>query len=142
MSYDIGKIGTVTEKSFTKPEQFDPSKQGKELQAKDKADAFSDLVEKGEALNPEKNALNNNATGASKPTNAGDRILNAFQGMKENIDTQRQGVDKLLSSSEALSMRDMIKTQHAMNNLTLTQDLIGKVVGKSTQTIETMMKQQ
>ena len=48
----------------------------------------------------------------------------------------------MLSSDEALSMRDMFKTQKAMTNLMMTEDLIGKVVGKATQTIETMAKQQ
>ena len=42
----------------------------------------------------------------------------------------------MLSSDEALSMQQMFKTQKAMTNLMMTEDLIGKVVGKATQTVE------
>ncbi|MBE8232898.1 MAG: hypothetical protein HAW67_04125, partial [Endozoicomonadaceae bacterium] len=72
----------------------------------------------------------------------GDKILDAIQGVKSNIDNQSNKVNDLLGSSDALSLKDMLKTQKAMSNLMLTQELVGKVAGKSTQIFETMLKQQ
>ena len=76
------------------------------------------------------------------PDNLADRILNGFQGIKDNIDAGHQKVDKMLGSDEIMSMKDMFQTQRAMTNLMMTEDLIGKVVGKGTQAVETLMKQQ
>ena len=144
MSQGISKIGSVTEKSFEKPNQFDLKDKEKSLKADEKADDFSKLLENNKELKAENKTSIDGGDIAFKeaPSNAGDKILNAFQGMKGNIDTQHAKVDKLLNSDEIMSMKDMFKTQRAMTNLTMTQDLIGKVVGKSTQTLETMMKQQ
>lgn len=144
MSQGIDKIGSVTEKSFDKSSQFDLKNKEKEFNSSEDADAFSNLLKDDAALKQESETAIDGGEVAFKqaPSNAGDKILNAFQGMKDNIDTQHAKVDKLLNSDEIMSMKDMFKTQKAMTNLTMTQDLMGKVVGKSTQTLETMMKQQ
>lgn len=145
MSHDIGKIGTVTEKSFNKPEQFDQKQSEKEAKAKEGSGVFDELVKDQNV--PLKNENKTTLDGSDvqlkeAPSNIGDKILGVFQGMKGNIDTQHQKVDKLLNSDEVLSMKDMFKTQKAITNLTLTQDLMSKIVGKSTQSLETLMKQQ
>ncbi len=144
MPHGIDRIGSVPEKSFDKSNQFDLKDKEKALNAEEGADEFSNLLEGKDALKAEQSTALDGGEIALKeaPANAGDKILNALQGIKDNVDNQHAKVDKLLSSDEIMSMKDMFKTQKAMTNLMMTQDLMGKVVGKSTQTIETMMKQQ
>ena len=144
MSQDVSKIGSVTEKGFNKQEKFDLENPDKELKSPQDADEFSNLLDGQSGFENESQiAINNEAVQLKEsPANVGDKILNAFQGVKDSIDTQHTKVDQLLNKDEALSMRDMFKTQKAMSNLMMTQDLIGKVVGKSTQSLETLMKQQ
>ncbi len=138
----VNNIGTATEKALTKQDQQQLDKLVDRPDDKD-ADNFSALLEQ-EGI---KNESTTNIQGGEvplkeAPENLGDKILNAFQGMKENIDTRHQKIDNMLGSDEILSMQDMFKTQKAMTNLMMTEDLIGKVVGKATQTVETLMKQQ
>ena len=138
----VNNIGTATEKALTKQDQQQLDKLVDRPDDKD-ADNFSALLEQ-EGI---KNESTTNVQGGEvplkeAPENLGDKILNAFQGMKENIDTRHQKIDNMLGSDEILSMQDMFKTQKAMTNLMMTEDLIGKVVGKATQTVETLMKQQ
>jgi len=142
---DISRIGTVTEKSFNKPEQFDPKKAGKEAEAQEGSEAFDELLQNQDTplKNESKTTLDGNEPQLKEaPANIGDKILNAFQGVKSNIDSQHQKVDKLLNSEEVLSMKNMIKTQKAIANLSITQDLMAKVAGKAAQSLETLAKQQ
>ncbi|WP_373690979.1 type III secretion system inner rod subunit SctI [Endozoicomonas sp. SESOKO4] len=41
-----------------------------------------------------------------------------------------------------MTMQDMFKTQMAMTNLMVTEDYIGKIVSKSTQTFDTLLRNQ
>ena len=140
-SLGINNIGSVTEKALTKQDQQQPEKLLDKPDKKD-AESFDKQMQDGFKNESQTNLQGSAVQLKEAPQNLGDRILNSFQGMKENIDTQHKGVDKLMSSDEAMSMKDMFQTQRAMTNLMMTQDLIGKVVGKATQTVETMMKQQ
>ncbi len=137
----INNIGSVTEKALKKQDQqqFD-----KLTEKPDERDAKNFDAEMAQNFKNESTTNLNGSQVALKeaPENLGDRILNAFQGMKENIDGRHQKIDNMLGSEDIMSMKDMFQTQKAMTNLMMTEDLIGKVVGKSTQTLETMMKQQ
>ncbi|CAM3537835.1 type III secretion system inner rod subunit SctI [Parendozoicomonas haliclonae] len=137
----VNNIGSVTEKALKKQDQHQFDKMLDKPDDRD-ADNFNKQMEQGF-----KNESQTNLNGApvelkQAPDNLADRILNGFQGLKDNIDNRHQKIDSMLSSDEIMSMKDMFKTQKAMTNLMLTEDLIGKVVGKATQTVETLMKQQ
>ena len=137
----VNNIGTATEKALTKQDQQQLDKLVERPDEKD-ADSFNALLEQGLKNESETNLKGGDVPLKEAPTNLGDKILNSFQGMKDNMDAGHQKIDKMLGNDEIMSMQDMFKTQKAMTNLMMTQDLIGKVVGKATQTVETMMKQQ
>lgn len=140
-SNSISNIGSVTDKALDKQSQQQFDKQLDKPDNRDAAD-FNAQMEQGFKGESDTNLENAPVELKQAPDNLADRILNGFQGLKDNIDVQHQKVDNLLGSDEIMSMKDMFKTQKAMTNLMMTQDLIGKVVGKATQSIETMMKQQ
>ncbi|MCY4472650.1 MAG: hypothetical protein OXC07_07525 [Kistimonas sp.] len=137
----ISGVGSATEKSFAPQEQKSFGADGQQPDSQD-ADSFSSQLEQGIRSEKETNVEGSPIVLKENPGNLGDKILNGFQGLKDNIDGRHQKVDQMLGSEEILSMKDMFQTQRAMTNLMMTQDLIGKVVGKATQTVETMMKQQ
>ena len=139
--HNISNIGSVTEKTLKKQDQQQFDKQLEQPDSRDTAD-FNAQMEQGLKGESETNFENAPVELKQAPENLADRILNGFQGLKDNIDARHQKVDKLLGSDEIMSMKDMFKTQKAMTNLMMTEDLIGKVVGKATQSIETLMKQQ
>ncbi len=139
---NVSNIGSVTEKALNKQDQQQLDKLvDKKLDDRD-AEDFNAQME--QAFKNEGETNLNGAPVALKeaPDNLADRILNGFQGLKDNIDARHQKVDNMLGSEEIMSMKDMFQTQRAMTNLMMTEDLIGKVVGKATQTVETLMKQQ
>ncbi len=72
----------------------------------------------------------------------GDKILQGFQGVRENIESQAVGIEQRLNSDEVMSTRNIFETQNAMAKLTMTEDLIGKIVSKSTQNLESLLKNQ
>ncbi|MRI32162.1 hypothetical protein EOPP23_04020 [Endozoicomonas sp. OPT23] len=73
----------------------------------------------------------------------GDKILRGMQGLKDHVDAGRDDlVTNFSSENEVLSMQDMFKTQMAMTNLMVTEDYIGKIVSKSTQTFDTLLRNQ
>lgn len=139
----VGGVGGITEKGLPKREDLDIEKLKDETSSAD-AEKFDALMKDGIGI---KNEGGTNIAGQEiafkeAPANAGDKILNAFMGMKDNIETRHDKVNKLLSGEGFMSMKDMINSQRAITNLTLTEDLIAKIVGKATQNIDTLMKQQ
>ncbi len=72
----------------------------------------------------------------------GDKILRGMQGLKDHVDAGRDDIVTNFEGNESLSMRDMFKTQMAMTNLMVTEDYIGKIVSKSTQTFDTLLRNQ
>ncbi len=139
---NISNIGSVTEKALNKQDQQQLDKlDDKKLDDRD-AEDFNAQMEQAFKNEGETNINGAPVVLKEAPDNLADRILNGFQGLKDNIDARHQKVDNMLGSEEIMSMKDMFQTQRAMTNLMMTEDLIGKVVGKATQTVETLMKQQ
>ena len=72
----------------------------------------------------------------------GDKILHGMQGIREQIEGGAEKVKVHLQKDEVLGMREMFQTQVAMTNLMVTEDYIGKIVSKSTQTFDTLLRNQ
>ena len=138
---NIGKIGGVTEKILDKQKVQD-FENLKENVSNEDASQFNNLMDS--SIKPENkiNIDDNEISIGKAQDNVGDKILNAFQNMKENIDTRHKDINTKLNSNENLSMQQMFQTQRAIANLTMTEDLIAKIVGKTTQNLDTLMKQQ
>nr|MDT0253920.1 EscI/YscI/HrpB family type III secretion system inner rod protein [Endozoicomonas sp.] len=72
----------------------------------------------------------------------GDKVLQGMQGLRDHVESKADLVKKHLEPGEAMGMKDMFKTQMAMTNLMITEDYIGKIVSKSTQTFDTLLRNQ
>lgn len=72
----------------------------------------------------------------------GDKILQGMQGLRDHVEMKSDRVNDSLQSGETLNMREMFRTQMAMTNLMVTEDYIGKIVSKSTQTFDTLLRNQ
>ena len=75
----------------------------------------------------------------------GDKILRGMQGLRDHVEAGRDQVQAAMTppdEGEVISMQQMFKTQMAMTNLMVTEDYIGKIVSKSTQTFDTLLRNQ
>lgn len=72
----------------------------------------------------------------------GDKVLKGMQGLRDHVESRADVVKMHLAPGEAMGMKDMFKTQLAMTNLMITEDYIGKIVSKSTQTFDTLLRNQ
>jgi type III secretion system YscI/HrpB-like protein len=72
----------------------------------------------------------------------GDKILRGMQGLKDHVEAGRDQVVSNIKPGETMTMQDMFSTQMAMTNLMVTEDYIGKIVSKSTQTFDTLLRNQ
>ncbi|WP_257294748.1 EscI/YscI/HrpB family type III secretion system inner rod protein [Endozoicomonas sp. YOMI1] len=72
----------------------------------------------------------------------GDKVLQGMQGLRNHVEGRADLVKQHLAPGEAMGMKDMFKTQMAMTNLMITEDYIGKIVSKSTQTFDTLLRNQ
>ena len=122
---------------FSTPDQPDADNVGK----------FEDLV------SGQPGAENAQAADIAAPVNAtqasdapamtlGDKVLQGMQGLREQVEMKSDAVKMHLQPGESLNMRQMFETQMAMTNLMVTEDYIGKIVSKSTQTFDTLLRNQ
>lgn len=75
----------------------------------------------------------------------GDKILRGMQGLRDHVEAGRADVQNAMTppeEGEVMNMQQMFKTQMAMTNLMVTEDYIGKIVSKSTQTFDTLLRNQ
>ena len=119
----------------------------------DKAAASADDVQKLQAaLNqPPAEATNaaQQAQGADKvqgvqsSTNdsPGAKILNHLHGMKSGLQEAVAGLQETLAKPD-MSPGDLLKVQMKLQEVTMQQDLLGKVVSKSEQNIDQLLKGQ
>ncbi len=129
-------LDTSRDEGFANPGQPNADNVGK----------FEDLVsgqpEATEALQAE--AITVNATQQSEAAGMtlGDKVLRGMQGLREHVELKSGLVKKQLEPGEEMSIRDMFQTQMTMTNLMITEDYIGKIVSKSTQTFDTLLRNQ
>ena len=114
------------------------------------AEKFGELL----SQSPEKNVNGQNvlAEGVEQTTpvegdalTLGDKILRGMQGLRDHVEAGRADVQSAMTppqEGEVMNMQQMFKTQMAMTNLMVTEDYIGKIVSKSTQTFDTLLKNQ
>ncbi|OED44869.1 hypothetical protein ACH42_06435 [Endozoicomonas sp. (ex Bugula neritina AB1)] len=131
-------LDTPQEGGFSNPEQPDAEAVGK----------FEDLVSDQPGVKGIQTEDLSVSLDAAQKTNAsaltlGDKVLQGMQGLREHVEMKSDAVKmQLQPSDESLSMRQMFQTQMAMTNLMVTEDYIGKIVSKSTQTFDTLLRNQ
>ena len=135
-------LDTPQEGGFSTPDQPDSENVGK----------FEDLVS-GKVTPEEATPKEAQAIEVFDPVNAtqyaeapamtiGDKVLRGMQGLREQVEMKSDAVQMSLQPGESLNMREMFQTQMAMTNLMVTEDYIGKIVSKSTQTFDTLLRNQ
>lgn len=130
-------LDTPQEGGFSNPDQPDADNIGK----------FEDLVSEKAVTKDAQQvdlAASVNATQpvAGAELTLGDKVLQGMQGLREHVEMKSARVKQELSTEESMSMREMFRTQMAMTNLMVTEDYIGKIVSKSTQTFDTLLRNQ
>lgn len=129
------KVLETTQEGFANPDQPEQGAAGR----------FAELVDQkpDEALQatnikPVEVAANRDAPALT----LGDKVLQGMQGLRDHVEGRADLVKQHLVPGEAMGMKDMFKTQMAMTNLMITEDYIGKIVSKSTQTFDTLLRNQ
>lgn len=147
MAENITNAGKFAEKAL---ESLEPKSSPEEADAS-AAERFGELLseQKSGGNSVGQNAL---ASGAEQvaPVDGealtlGDKILRGMQGLKDHVENGKAQVQEALMPPEGgdvMNMQQMFKTQMAMTNLMVTEDYIGKIVSKSTQTFDTLLRNQ
>ncbi len=81
---------------------------------------------------------------ASPAPTLGDTILQGFEKMRASQQTSIANINDIAARGQTnpLSAQDMISMQMQMTSVMLEHDLVAKVVGKATQSLETLFKSQ
>ena len=137
MAENIIKPGELAEKALEKTQEGFTS--GDQPEEED-VGRFAQLLS---GSNEEAVEATNNADQVAQPAlTLGDKVLQGMQGLRDHVEAKTQLVKTQLEPGEAMSMKEMFRTQMAMTNLMITEDYIGKIVSKSTQTFDTLLRNQ
>ena len=144
MADNLINTSDLVEKALDKPQEggFDTPDQPNS----ESVERFEDLVSaKTDA--PEVAPTDLPPVNETKPVEApaltlGDKILQGMQGLRDQVEMKSDMVKASLGPGETLNMKEMFQTQMAMTNLMVTEDYIGKIVSKSTQTFDTLLRNQ
>lgn len=124
------------EGGFSTPDQPDSDSVGR----------FEELVsakpDASDAIPADVPPVNEAAATEAPALTLGDKILQGMQGLRDQVEMKSDMVKANLEPGEALNMKEMFQTQMAMTNLMVTEDYIGKIVSKSTQTFDTLLRNQ
>jgi type III secretion system YscI/HrpB-like protein len=83
------------------------------------------------------------AAAAAAPPSLGQSILDGIHSVRGQFDAASAHIEGLLQSQSVdLTVRDMMAVQMQISTFTVQQDLMGKIVGKTTQNIDQMLKAQ
>ena len=118
-----------TQEGFNSPEEADAEAAGR----------FAELVSgQPKEFNPMQITASPDMPGLT----LGDKVLQGMQGLRDHVQSRSDIIQNHLKPGEAMGMQDMFRTQMALTNLMITEDYIGKIVSKSTQTFDTLLRNQ
>ena len=125
MADKIIKTGELAEKALEKAQEGFTSKDQPEEEA---VGRFTELLS---GSNNEAVQAANKSTEVAQPTlTLGDKVLQGMQGLRDHVEAKTSLVKTQLQPGET------------MTNLMITEDYIGKIVSKSTQTFDTLLRNQ
>lgn len=84
------------------------------------------------------------ASAGAGPASPGDAILRGIERMSQGFNEQLQQVQRMAetASGATMSASDLMRTQFALTQVTMQQDVTSKVVGKATNDLDTFLKNQ
>lgn len=79
-----------------------------------------------------------------QPKGLGDAILEGMEKVKETRDGQVEKIEKIIDKAdgETMTMQDALKLQYELMQLNLQQDVTTKAADKSTQGVQSLLKNQ
>lgn len=83
--------------------------------------------------------------GPATDSSAGDSILRSIDRMSKGFDSTVDQISKAVSAvkpGEPMNAAELLKLQFQLTQVTVQQDVTGKVVGKATQSLDTFLKNQ
>lgn len=126
----------------------------KETAAKPEAPDARDVAQFENAMNaqPEGTAVSGQeavpevkqAPDADEPKGLGDAILEGMEKVKETRDGQIEKIEKIIDKEdgEPMTMQDALRLQYELMQLNLQQDVTTKAADKSTQGVQSLLKNQ
>ncbi|MDH5857333.1 type III secretion system inner rod subunit SctI [Lampropedia aestuarii] len=82
------------------------------------------------------------STTSTTPATWGDRILSGMQGVSSDFHGQWDSVRQALASPRAIEPREMLQLQMQMHHMSIQSELVGKLVSRSTQNIDQLVRLQ
>lgn len=79
---------------------------------------------------------------AVTPTSLGDRMLASLQGASEDFKDVWNRAETRLKANDSLHMQEMMVMQLEVMQMTIGYDLVGKIVSRSTQNIDQLVRVQ
>lgn len=79
---------------------------------------------------------------AAQPSSLGDRLLASLQGASEDYKGVRGQVEARLESDKTLEMHEMMAMQLQITRVAVAYDLFGKLVSRSTQNFDQLVRVQ
>lgn len=79
---------------------------------------------------------------AATPTSLGDRMLASLQGASDDFKSVWNQAETRLKADESLQMKEMMVMQLQISQMAVGYDLIGKIVSRSTQNIDQLVRVQ
>lgn len=94
--------------------------------------------------NPNGDTFVNNPDAASVPPSLGEAILDSVQRMRANHDAKADSIEQKLINSEGkeMSMKDCIELQFEVMQMSIEQDLTGKIADKTSNGVQTLFRNQ
>lgn len=87
-------------------------------------------------------ALGQQATQAATAQSLGDRMLASLQGTSDDFKNAWRTAEGRLQSDQTLEMREMMAMQLQVTQMAVQYDLLGKVVSRSTQNLDQLVRVQ
>lgn len=87
-------------------------------------------------------ALSQKATQAGTAQSLGDRMLASLQGTSDDFRNAWRTAESRLQSDQTLEMREMMAMQLQVTQMAVQYDLLGKVVSRSTQNVDQLVRVQ
>ena len=74
------------------------------------------------------------------PSSLGERVLTSLQSASSGFKEQWQSVQSALQSDQTLRMREMMAMQLQVTQMSVQYELLGKVVSRSTQNVDQLVR--
>ncbi|WP_018692193.1 EscI/YscI/HrpB family type III secretion system inner rod protein [Algicola sagamiensis] len=72
----------------------------------------------------------------------GDKILEGLSDLKAGMNNHTTSINESVAATETMSHQELLKLQLEVQKLGMTQELMAKTAGKSTQNLDTLLKSQ